>query len=180
MSSPSQFGPSPQQSGGGGSSVLVIVLIILGVMLLACAGLCGGCYLVARRAGESISKGVEEGIKIALLSPAFAEAEESATSNAEVIQRLGEPVELKTFPQRQGSGELNRAGETIQFDIKGTKGTAIVSAVATSAAVNEPFHVAKITVTFSDGSVIDIPLEGKSTETEKKETLSDKKFGEQP
>src|SRR5262245_12981496 len=178
MSAPSQFGPSPQQSGGGGSSVMVIVLIILGVLVLACAGLCGGCYIVARRAGESISKGLEEGIKMALLSPAFAEAEEAARSHATVIERLGEPVELSGVPQRQSSGELKRGGETLQFDIKGPKGTAIVSAVATSTAINEPFHAAKITVTFSDGSVIDIPVTEKPAEPEKADSTSEKKSEE--
>src|SRR6185295_10055273 len=103
MSVPSQFGPPPHQSGGGGRTVLVVVLIVLGLMLLGCAGLCAGCYVVARRAGESVSKGLQEGLRMVLLTPAYAAAQEAVTTNAQVIDRLGEPIEMNTEPQRQSA-----------------------------------------------------------------------------
>ena len=178
MSAPSQFGPPPQQSGGG-STVLVIVLVILGVLLLGCAGLCAGCYVVARRAGQSISKGLEEGIKIALLSPAYADTQEAVATYPAVIVRIGEPIEFNTLPQRQAAGELKPGGETFQFDIKGPKGVGIVSAVATAPDRQSPFHVTKITVTFSDGAVIDIPSPDQPVESSKVESEGVKKDGEQ-
>ena len=174
MSAPSQFGPPPQRSGDGGRTVLVIVLVILGLMLLGCAGLCAGCYVVARRAGESVSKGLEEGIKIALLTPAYAAAQEAVTTNAQVIDRLGEPVEMNTWPQRQNAGELKPGGETFQFDVKGPKGIGIVSAVATAPDRQSQFRAVKITVTFADGSVIDVPLVEEPEKSPKSESESEK------
>jgi Cytochrome oxidase complex assembly protein 1 len=159
MSHPSQFGPPPQQSGGGGTSVLVIVLIVLGVLFVVCGGLCAGCVFVARKASVEIGKGLEEGLKSLQLAAAFAEAQEAVASNQQVIDRLGEPIEpAPAVPpfRHEGKGKLNKSGETIQFDVKGPKGTGIVSVVAT--ADGDLFHPAKITVTFSDGSVVDVPV----------------------
>jgi len=160
MSNPSQYGPPSQQSGGGGTSVLMIVLIVLGVLVVMCAGLCGGCYLVVRRAGTEIGKGLEEGIKYVQLTPAYVEAQQAVASHQPVIDRLGEPIEPSgdAAPFRhEGKGALNKSGETIQFDVKGPKGTGIVSVVAT-AGDDAIFHPAKITVTFSDGAVVDVPV----------------------
>jgi len=160
MSNPSQYGPPPQQSGGGGTSVLMIVLIVLGVLVVMCAGLCGGCYLVARKAGTAIGKGLEEGVKYVQLMPAYVEAQQAVASHQPAIDRLGEPIEpaATASPFRhEGKGPLNKSGETIQFDVKGPKGTGIVSVVATGDE-NNIFHPAKITVTFSDGTVVDVPV----------------------
>ena len=146
MSNPSQYGP-PQQSGGG-MSVLMIVLIVLGVLVVMCAGLCGGCYLVVRRAGTEIGKGLEEGFKSIQLAAAYSDALEIVKENEQVLDRLGEPIEpVVAMPlyRHDGKGPLNKSGETIQFDVKGSKGTGIVSVVAT-ADENNIFQPAKITV----------------------------------
>src|SRR6185369_10980664 len=101
------------------------------------------------------SKGLEEGLRMVLLTPAYAAAQKAVTTNAQVIDRLGEPIEMNTEPQRQSAGELNPRGETFQFDVKGPKGIGIVSAVATAPDRQSQFRAGKITVTFADGSVID-------------------------
>jgi hypothetical protein len=160
MSHPSQYSPPPQQSGGGGTSVLVIVLIILGVLLVVCGGLCAGCVYFVGRSATVVQKGIAEGIKFVQLAPAYSEAQEAVAANQQVIDRLGEPIEpvVSASPFRhEGKGELNKSGETIQFDVKGPKGTGIVSVVATGDADNI-FHPAKITVTFGDGAVVDVPV----------------------
>jgi hypothetical protein len=160
MSHPSQFSPSPQQSGGGGTSVLVIVLVILGVLLVVCGGVCAGCVYLARSSVGVVQKGLEEGVKFVQLAPAYKEANLAVMNNEQVIDRLGEPIEpTEATPlfRHDGKGPLNKSGETFQFDVKGPKGTGIVSVVATGDADNV-FHPAKITVTFSDGSVVDVPV----------------------
>jgi flagellar basal body-associated protein FliL len=152
MSAPSQFSPPPQSSGGG-SSALKIILIILAVLLIGCGGLCAGCLYVAGRTAKEAGKAFEE---FAKLGTAYANTQSAVTSDPQVIDRLGEPIEMTSQAKRQNTGEYNTSGETFQFDIKGPKGTAIVSAVATAPDKNSPFKVTKITVTFSDGSVVDV------------------------
>jgi hypothetical protein len=153
MSTPSQFGPPPQQSGGG-ITWLVVLLVILVVLLLACGGLCAGCVFVAQRAGTVLEKGLEEGMQQLVLLQPYAEAHAAVQADQRVIDRLGEPIEAIDY-KRQSEGKLNTAGETLQFDIKGPKGTGIVSVVATPE--GETWKARTITVTFEDGSVIDVP-----------------------
>jgi hypothetical protein len=160
MSHPSQFGPSPQQSGGGGSSVLVIVLVVLGVLVVVCGGLCAGCFYMAGKSVTVVQKGIEEGVKFVQLAVAYKEANLAVMNNEQVIDRLGEPIEPVEAAQlfrHEGTGPLKKSGETFQFDVKGPKGTGIVSVVATGDADNV-FHPATITVTFSDGTVVDVPV----------------------
>ena len=160
MSHPSQFSPSPQQSGGGGSSVLVVVLVILGVLVVVCGGLCAGCFYFVSQSATVVKKGIEEGTKFLQLTAAYKEANLAVMNNAQVIDRLGEsiePVETAQLFRHEGTGPLKKSGETFQFDVKGPKGTGIVSVVATAGADNM-FHPATITVTFSDGSVVDVPV----------------------
>ena len=152
MSAPSQFSP-PQQSSGGGSSALKIILIILAVLLLGCGGLCAGCLYVAGRTAKEAGKAIEEAVK---LGGAYDTTESTVRGDPQVIDRLGEPIEMTSMPKRQNNGEYKTSGETFQFDIKGSKGTAIVSAVATAPDKTSPFKVTKITVTFNDGSVVDV------------------------
>jgi hypothetical protein len=154
MSAPSQFGSSPQPAGGGGSSVLVIVLVVLLVLFVGCGGLCGGCLYFAGKGATAVQKGIDEGMKLVQLAAAYSTTESTVLSDPQVIDRLGQPIERTTEPKRQNAGDLKPAGETFQFDIKGPKATAIVSAVAT--ADSGPFKVTQITVTFSDGSVVDV------------------------
>jgi Na+-translocating ferredoxin:NAD+ oxidoreductase RnfG subunit len=159
MSMPNQ--PAPPSRGG--NKVLMIVLIVLAVLAVGCCGLCGGCYVMTRtvvkKADKSISAIMEEAAKTAQLAPAYLDAMRAVETNQAVIDRLGEPITqadtMKPF-EREAEGELKPAGETIQFDVKGPKGTGIVSLVAV-AETGGNFHPAKITVTFEDGSVVDVP-----------------------
>lgn len=159
MSQSSQFSPPPQQSGGG-SSVLVIVLIILGVLFVVCGGLCAGCVYFVGKSATVVQKGIEEGFKTIQLTVAYGETLELVSDYESIVDRLGEPVEpVAAMPpfRHENKGQLNKSGETIQFDVKGPKGTGIVSVVATGDAEGM-FHPAKITVTFTDGSVVDVPV----------------------
>jgi hypothetical protein len=133
---------------------MTIVLIVALVLALACGGLCAGCLYVAGQGASAAKRGIEEGLKAVQLAAAYSTAETAVLSDPAVIERLGEPLERTTEPQRQNTGDLKPSGETFQFDVKGPKGTAIVSAVAT--ANNGPFKVTTITVKLSDGSTLDV------------------------
>ena len=169
MSHPSQFSPPPQQSGGG-TSVLVIVLVILGVLVVVCGGACAGCFYFVGKSASVVQKGLEEGFKFVQLAAAYSEANEAVWKNQQVIDRLGEPIEpVEVTPlfRHEGKGPLKKSGETFQFDVKGPKGTGIVSVVATGDDENI-FHPAKITVTFGDGSVVDVPVRADQAPEEQK------------
>jgi hypothetical protein len=177
MSHPSQYSPPPQQSGGGGMSVVVIVLVVLGVLLVVCGGLCAGCVYFVGRSATVVQKGIEEGFKTAQLAVAYSDAFELVKENEQVLDRLGEPIEpVVAMPpyRHEGTGPLNKSGETIQFDVKGPTGTGIVSVVATGDEQGI-FHPAKVTVTFGDGSVVDVPVTTTEPPAEVKAVESDAK-----
>jgi hypothetical protein len=147
--SSSQFspGPSPPQKSGGGS-VLTIILIVFGVLLLLCAGACGGCVYLTQSAVKSGAAWVE-------LSPVMSASLLEVQGNQQVIDKLGEPIEITAIPTRTGSGELKSANEDFQFELKGPKGTAKVKGSATKDAGT--WKVTAITVQTSDGATFNVP-----------------------
>jgi hypothetical protein len=149
--------PTPPPKSGG-SSWLVVLLVILGLLVITCAGLCGGCIYVGQRAAVQVGKSVNEAASYFVLMPAFAATQEAVDHDSQVIDRLGQPLESIQMPQRQSAAPLNPKGETFQYDIRGPKGTAIVSGVATADVPTGPWRVSTITVTFSDGSVVTVPV----------------------
>jgi hypothetical protein len=151
MSNPT---PPPQS---GGSSWLTIFMVVLLLMLLTCGGLCGGCLYLGQRAVVEGGKQAEQFIGYLALTPAFVATQRAVDSDPQVIDRLGQPITTPAMPARQNQGALNPSGETFQYDIRGPKGAAIVSGVATAESSAGPWRVETITVTFSDGSVVTVP-----------------------
>lgn len=145
------YDPPPRKSGVGWLTVFMVVLLLI---VLSCAGLCGGCYMVGRNVSRRASKSFEEGLEYIQLMPAFVATQQAVLANPQVIDRLGEPISIPAMPTRKTQGKLNPKGETFQFDISGPKGTAIVSGVATKE--GEQFRAQTITVTFADNSVVTI------------------------
>jgi hypothetical protein len=134
----------------------VILLIVLLVLVVICGGLCAGCVVIGRNVTMNAQQAAGEFLTYLQLMPAYAATQQAVNSDPQVIDRLGEPIEALAMPERQNTGDLKPAGETFQFDIEGPKGTGIVSAIAT--ADGGPWRVVKITVTFADGSVVDVPV----------------------
>jgi len=150
MSAPGQFDPSPQppKSGGGGMSVLMIILIVGGILLLLCAGICGGCVLLAQRAATEVGSAIE-------LSSTYDDAMQAACEDPGVIEKLGDPVAPASVPLREGSGELKPAGETFKFEVSGPKGKATV--IATAKKEMGVWRLTAITAQAPDGTTIDVP-----------------------
>lgn len=146
---------TPPSSSGGGSSWLVILLVVLGLIVVVCGGICGGCIYMGRQAVNQAGKAMGEFAEGLQLMPAMVAAQQAVVSDQQVIDRLGEPVQLVSMGARQGKGKLQPAGETFQFDVSGPKGKAIASCVATNTDGTQ-FRAVKITVTFTDGSVVEV------------------------
>lgn len=151
MSNPTQ----PSQSGG--SSWLTVLLVVLLLLVLTCGGLCGGCIYLGRQAAVQVGKAAQEFAEYVALMPAFAATQQAVDNDPQVIDRLGQPIATLAMPTRQNAGPLQPAGETFQYDIRGPKGTAIVSGVATAESPTGPWRASTITVTFSDGSLVTVP-----------------------
>jgi hypothetical protein len=145
---------SPQSGGSGWLTVLLVVLLLL---VLTCGGLCGGCIYLGRRAAVQVGKTAAEFGAFVTLVPAYAATQQAVDNDPQVIDRLGQPITTLAMPTRQNPGNLNPQGETFQYDIRGPKGTAIVSGVASADSAAGPWRVATIAVTFSDGSLVTVP-----------------------
>jgi hypothetical protein len=136
----------------------LVLLVILGLLVLSCGGLCAGCVYLGQRAAVQVGKAAGEFAMHLALLPAFAATQQAVDNDPQVIDRLGQPIETLAMPTRQNTGQLKPAGETFQYDIRGPKGTAIVSGVATADSPAGPWRVSTVTVTFADGSVITVSV----------------------
>jgi hypothetical protein len=197
MTAPSQPGPPNQPGGSGGHVVLIVVLVVLGTMFVACGILCGGLVLVyrvaqphieeasaraARRAQDAVRQAadpaaqppwVNEWMINRTLGPVYSIALDAVATNEKVIEQLGDPIEPVEQPdptqlfRRTNSGDIRGDSETIEFDVKGPKGAAVVKVIAGSPAADSPpgapgsfpgqLRVEKITVALKDGTTIDVP-----------------------
>jgi hypothetical protein len=179
MTSPGQFGPPPPHPGGGsGRLVLMIVLSVLGILGLCCGVACSGVFVLWSRS-PNLARRVEAAIEEKIspqpawvndwmiqerLSRAYTIALDAVADNKEVNERLGDPIEPAGDPDELFRRENNGAPlpeETIEFDIKGPKATAVV--IVVTGQVNGPRFsqpgsgAKKITVKFADGSQLDVP-----------------------
>jgi hypothetical protein len=183
-SSPSQSGP-PQQSSGAWTIALVIIAAV-GVMMLVC---CGGVaflgtlfYTRADRVAAQVQKAVQnapaapapaqgwqnEWIAIAQLAPAYSAALDAVAADKPVQEKLGEPIEpasdSESLFRRDKNGNWTGGEETIEFDIRGPKGTAVVRVVAAGStlgmapgAAYDGMWPSSITVTLKDGTEMTVP-----------------------
>jgi len=126
----------------------MIILIVLGVLLLLCAGICGGCVYLTQSAVSSGAAWIE-------LSPVMSASMLATQSDQQVIDKLGEPIEITAIPTRIGTGELKPQNEDFQFEMKGPKGTAKVKGSATKDVGT--WKVTAITVQTSDGATFNVP-----------------------
>jgi hypothetical protein len=197
MTASSQPGPPNQPGGSGGHVVLIVVLVVLGTMFVACGILCGGLVLVYRVAQPHIEEAsaraarrardvarqaadpaaqpswVNEWMVNRTLGPVYSTALDAVATNEKVMEQLGDPIEPVEQPdptllfRRTNSGDISGEAETIEFDVKGPKGTAVARVIAGMPATDSPpaapgsfpdqFRVEKITVTLKDGTTIDVP-----------------------
>jgi Cytochrome oxidase complex assembly protein 1 len=186
MSMPTQPGPAAQQSGGNGNrTVLLVLLAVALVMMFCCCGICGGALLVfafSRTRVEQVRAAINETIDPQAsqqwindwavqqhLTGSYTTALDTVVADERVVARLGEPIEPANDPdalfRREGEGNLNNEGETIVFDIKGPKQTAVVRVEAATAVPGVwQMKLKKITVVLSDGSEIDVPVPAEERE----------------
>jgi hypothetical protein len=175
VTTPNQPG-LPQSRPGLSGTVIAVVAGLLLAMTLACAGLCAGILFLTRTKIESALDRAGVPIPSVLTEPPptdwndwmvrrelthfYQTALESVTTNRALIDKLGDPIETAIdtdeLYRRQDTGGLNPSGEHIEFDLQGPKGTGKVAVVSTQRRA-DGIQPAKITVTLSDGSRVDVP-----------------------
>lgn len=148
------------------------ILFILGVVFgsLTLWSLCAGIAYVALN-GTPAALGPAAGFgKLAaqpgamdwwtsrVLSQVYTVALDQVVSDPDVIELLGEPIEVDYSAEelfvRKGTGQLNEQSESIAFDIKGSKASATVTVVATTP--QQRMQIREIRVTTEDGQTIQV------------------------
>ena len=185
MSVPNQYG-TQQPGASSGKTAILVVQLAVGLMAgLCCAGICGGLVFfysavdVSRIAQGKLQKDdteptvpsdVSDWIMRAQLSRAYTQALDAVTADNNVNAALGDAIDSPNDPsklfRRTNSGPL-QGEETIEFDIKGQRGAAVVSVVCAPAPHSPPgampggfeggYQPQKITVTLNDGTQINVP-----------------------
>jgi hypothetical protein len=185
MSVPNQYG-TQQQGASSGKTAILVVLLVVGLMAgLCCAGVCGGLVFfysavdVSKIAQGKLQKAepedpapsdVNDWIMRAQMSRAYTRALDAVTADKNVMEALGDAIESPNDPsklfRRTNSGPL-QGEETIEFDIKGERGSAVVSVVCAPAPHSPPgampvgyeggYQPQKIAVALNDGTQINVP-----------------------
>jgi hypothetical protein len=161
---PQSLQPSSALSGGSVAAIVIVALLAT----LTCAGVCAGVgYFAVPRAQTAIAKAkaipqppVNDWWVSRVLSEVYTAALDTTVADKTVVERLGEPIETDIAApdlfRRTRTGDLDGMSETIEFDILGPKGTAVVTVDVAGAGAGT-MTVKSIRVTFSDGSEIDVP-----------------------
>jgi hypothetical protein len=98
-----------------------------------------------------------------VLSQVYTAAVDHVNANPDVIELLGEPIEVdyqaEELYRREGTGPLGESREVIAFDISGPQGSATVTVVAATSQITaqQSFRILAIEVTRNDGQTIDVP-----------------------
>jgi hypothetical protein len=178
MTAHNQFNPPPQQSRDVViATVIAIAGAVLLTMALSCVGVCAGIVFLARTKIESALE--QAGVPIPgvasvppdtdwndwmvrrELTHFYQTALESVVTDKTLLEKLGEPVETvidtDELFRRQDKGGLNPSGEHIAFDVQGPKGVGTVAVISATPRGDQGIQPGKITVTLSDGSLVDVP-----------------------
>ena len=185
MSSPS--GQGPQQQSSGAWTIALLVVAICGVTLLVCCGglavLGGIAYTRLEKAAVDMQKGVRGQPKASVvmqqwdpdviarmqLTPAYTAALDAVATDKQVLEKLGAPIEpageSDLLYRREKTSEWDGTDETIEFEVRGPKGEAVVRVVAgvpTTPAAPPGIYgggarAKSITVVLTEGTEIVVP-----------------------
>ena len=149
MSEPNKERSSPPPKAKSGCLAAVVKGLLVVVVLLLAAGLAYYLRIQSIRSAareEAFRKDLEPPKNLAL--QAVQEHEESQGA-------LGDPIEHHGQLRREGTGELDRSNARFSFDVRGSKGSAVVDAAAKQA--DGSWRVTEIKVKMTGGKTIDVP-----------------------
>jgi hypothetical protein len=156
-------------SGGGGWKWLIIILGIGGVGLIACCGACGGFTYF----------GFETAKKMIKDAPPYKMAMEKVRESPEVKDKIGQPItdEINFSKGAQTNQNNNVGNMNFTIDIKGPNGAASVKVSASTEGQNK-WDLDDCTVTFADGSSVNLAGSDEAAPTTEVEGSERKEEGE--
>jgi hypothetical protein len=137
----------PKPKSGCGSTILKGLLVL--IVVAAAAG------VFIWQQNQAIKRAALEETFLKDLEPPKNLALQAVQSHEGVKGEIGEPIESKQGLRRIGSGELDRSNAAFSFDISGSKGPAVVDAVAKQADGN--WQISQITVKLPSGKTVEVP-----------------------
>lgn len=168
MSNPSEPLPPPKEPRRNSGTLLAAIVIAVVLMAIGCAGVCGGfLYFAAPQARQAMRQANLPVLRVPgrpdpndwmttrTLSEIYTNSLAAIAEHKPVTDALGIPVvpDLQADEIFRNTGDpLSRQGQSIEFDIQGPDGTAVVAV----SAIN-PESITEIIVTLEDGSTIVVP-----------------------
>jgi hypothetical protein len=201
MSQPGKFGPPMQPGSGSGRTLVIVMVSVGLSLFLCSGTTCGGLlFMVGRtkttlaQVKNSIQQKVSPPVLVSpqwannwitmeYLSRIYTDSLDAVIADKRVVERLGKSIEpvneadalfRRTTDVSLGSappGAMIHETETIEYNLKGSKGEAVVTVEGSQRSNLPPgnfggFHAKKITVKFSDGEEIDVPVPKEESEPE--------------
>jgi hypothetical protein len=174
MSDPTQPLPPPKESSRNSGTLLAAIVIAVVLMVIGCAGACGGFFYFATPRMQAaleqanaqlpnlglpnvaMQQDVNDWMTTRTLTEVYTRALAAVVADKNVIERLGDPlqtdIEAEDLYRRINAGAFDTSGETIEFDVLGSKGKGVVSVES-----KDQVNITKITVTAGDGTKLDVP-----------------------
>lgn len=140
--------PTPPKSN---NSWIWITLVVILVLIVGCAGICGGCSWFL---GKSVTEGVHALTQTAELLTLQTAAMPAIGSSAEVTSKIGNINSIDT-PTLVGTYSLEQQNVTCKFAIRGERETATVTVTGTRDSGS--LRPTDIHVKFGDGSTVNVP-----------------------
>ena len=174
MTTPTEPLPPPKEQRRNSGTLLAAIVIAIVLMAIGCAGACAGFFYFAtprvqvalQRANVRLPdvglpnvaarQDANDWMTTRMLSEVYTRSLAVVVANKEVIERLGEPlqtdIEAEELYRRINIGAFDNRGETIEFDILGSKGKGVVTVES-----KDQVNIEKITVKFDDDSTLEVP-----------------------
>ena len=173
MTTPTEPLPPPKQQRRHSGTLLAAIIIAVVLMVFGCAGACAGFfYLATPQAKMAMEKAnvqlpnlglpnvtarqnVNDWMTTRMLSEVYTKSLAVVVANKEVIERLGDPlqidIEAEEMYRRINTGAFDESGETIEFDILGSKGKGVVTVES-----KDQVNIEKVTVKFDDDTTLEV------------------------
>jgi hypothetical protein len=153
------FRPQPPPPRSSSSVWIWLILLLFVVPMLVCGGICGGFFLLGRRAAENVQEFAQEVVQEQIRStPPLRLALEKIGRDRDVAERLGKPIRESLPSLFNYSGGTEGAEAEFRLPVSGPAGSAQVHIRAEFIEGDWWFHT--LDVTFDDdGETISLVTE---------------------
>lgn len=130
--------------GGSGSTVIIVIVIVLGLVVLGCAGLCGGLFFVGSRTATTLMEAIAPN----------GEASDIAVQSQQLREALGDPLSVGPVRNTNFNMKNNEGSANFQFEVSGPQGSATIQ--ASSELKDGNWSLNRLTAQLEDGTELDL------------------------